>query len=87
MTPEPGLPESAFGVSEAEVTRLTEAWMQAEAAGDEQALADFARRHGDRLVTQLGRLWMALRDVERHVHEHGCACERVERVIRAALRR
>ena len=87
MNPESDLPESAFGVTEGEVASLTEAWMQAETAGDEQALADFARRHGDRLVTQLGRLWMALRDVEGHVHEHGCACERVERVIRAALRR
>lgn len=60
---EAGPPRSATPLSETEVAAVAEAWLAVSAQGDERAAAAFARSHADRLVTQVGRLWMALRDV------------------------
>ena len=84
---EAGPPQSATPLSAVEVAELGEAWMAASASDDERALAAFARAHADRLVTEVGRLWMALRDVADHAEADDCACGRVGRVARAALRR
>ena len=80
-------PASATPLSEAEVAAVAEAWLAVSARDDEQEVAAFGRAHADRLVTQVGRLWAAMRDIEEHVASDDCACGRVGRIARAALRR
>ena len=82
-----GPPESATPLGEADMAAVNEAWMAASASGDEQAVAAFARAHADRLVTEVGRLWMALRDIADHAEADDCTCGRIGRIARAALRR
>ncbi len=84
---EAGPPRSATPLSETEVAAVAEAWLAVSAQGDERAAAAFARSHADRLVTQVGRLWMALRDVAEHAEADDCSCGRVGKIARAALLR
>ncbi len=84
---EAGPPRSATPLSETEVAAVAEAWLAVSAQGDERAAATFARSHADRLVTQVGRLWMAPRDVAEHAEADDCSRGRVGKIARAALLR